>query len=121
MYLAIVFLPLAGALLAGFFGRMLGARASASITSSFVVRFHFDVLPGFPLQPSELMKVAFVLALAWYLRYRINYRNFTGLLVPLMVAATSWPSSRIAPFAAAKVVRLPATVETVSSSVAEAK
>ena len=37
MYLAIVFLPLAGALLAGFFGRMLGARASANITSSFVV------------------------------------------------------------------------------------
>ena len=25
-------------------------------------------LPGFPLQPSELMKVAYVIALAWYLR-----------------------------------------------------
>jgi len=37
MYLAIVFLPLAGALLAGFFGRMLGARTSANITSTFVV------------------------------------------------------------------------------------
>ncbi len=37
MYLAIVFLPLAGAFLAGFFGRILGARASANITSSFVV------------------------------------------------------------------------------------
>ncbi len=37
MYLAIVFLPLAGAILVGFFGRILGARASANITSTFVV------------------------------------------------------------------------------------
>ncbi len=43
-------------------------------------------LPGFPLQPSEFMKVAFVIALAWYLRYRHNYRTFAGLLVPLMIS-----------------------------------
>ena len=43
-------------------------------------------LPGFPLQPSELMKVAYVLALAWYLRYRKNYRRLTGLVVPLLVS-----------------------------------
>lgn len=41
-------------------------------------------LPGFPLQPSECMKVAYVLALAWYLRYRKNYRNFGGLLIPVV-------------------------------------
>ena len=37
MYQTIVFLPLAGALLAGFFGRWLGARTSAVVTSTFLV------------------------------------------------------------------------------------
>ena len=41
-------------------------------------------LPGFPLQPSELMKVAYVLALAWYLRYRKNYRHLVGLMIPVL-------------------------------------
>jgi rod shape determining protein RodA len=35
------------------------------------------------LQPSELAKVAFVLALARYLMYRDNYRRLRGLLAPL--------------------------------------
>ncbi len=35
------------------------------------------------LQPSELAKVAFVLALARYLMYRENYRRLRGLLAPL--------------------------------------
>lgn len=43
-------------------------------------------LPGFPLQPSELMKVAYVIALAWYLRYRKNYRRFAGLLLPFVIS-----------------------------------
>ena len=34
------------------------------------------------LQPSELAKVAFVLALARYLMYRDNYRRLRGLLAP---------------------------------------
>ncbi len=37
MYPAIVFLPLAGALIAGFFGRVLGDKASGLITSSLLV------------------------------------------------------------------------------------
>ena len=37
MYLAIVFLPLAGALLAGFFGRSLGDKMSGFLTSLFLV------------------------------------------------------------------------------------
>lgn len=41
-------------------------------------------LPGFPLQPSEFMKIALVVALAWYLRFRKNYRNFNGLLIPFL-------------------------------------
>jgi cell division protein FtsW (lipid II flippase) len=39
-------------------------------------------LGGFQLQPSEFMKVAYILALAWYLRYRDNYRTLRGLVVP---------------------------------------
>lgn len=44
-------------------------------------------LPGFQVQPSEFVKVAFVLALAWYLRYRRNYRRFLGLLIPFLISA----------------------------------
>ena len=44
-------------------------------------------LPGFPLQPSELMKVACILALAWYLRHRRSYRRFFGLLFPFLMMA----------------------------------
>ena len=44
-------------------------------------------LPGFQLQPSEFMKVAYLIALAWYLRYRKNYRRFGGLLIPFVVSA----------------------------------
>ncbi|MCC6581680.1 MAG: FtsW/RodA/SpoVE family cell cycle protein [Phycisphaeraceae bacterium] len=34
------------------------------------------------MQPSELAKIASVLALAWYLRHRDSYRTLLGLLVP---------------------------------------
>lgn len=39
----------------------------------------------FMIQPSELVKLTYVLALAWYLRYRNNYRRFRGLLVPFIL------------------------------------
>jgi len=38
------------------------------------------------LEPSELVKVSFVLVLARYLRYRSNYRKMTGLLQPFALA-----------------------------------
>src|SRR5687768_1998958 len=41
---------------------------------------------AFSLQPSELMKIAFVMVLARYLRYRSNYRSFKGLLMPFALA-----------------------------------
>lgn len=41
---------------------------------------------GVGLQPSEFAKVAYVLALAWYLRWRRNYRRLTGLLMPAGLA-----------------------------------
>ena len=34
------------------------------------------------IQPSEVCKIAYILALAWYLRFRKNYRNLTGLVAP---------------------------------------
>jgi cell division protein FtsW (lipid II flippase) len=38
------------------------------------------------LQPAELMKVAFILVLARYLRFRSNYRTVFGLIPPFCVA-----------------------------------
>jgi cell division protein FtsW (lipid II flippase) len=40
---------------------------------------------GFGLQPSELMKPVYVVALAWYLRYRRNYRTLAGLIGPFVI------------------------------------
>jgi rod shape determining protein RodA len=38
------------------------------------------------LQPSEFVKIAFVLAMARYLMYRENYRRLRGLIAPLAIA-----------------------------------
>ncbi len=37
------------------------------------------------LQPSELAKIAYIMSLAAYLRYRPSYRTFLGLLLPLIL------------------------------------
>ena len=37
-------------------------------------------------QPSELAKIAFILALAWYLRFSKSYRTFLGFLLPFAFA-----------------------------------
>jgi len=37
------------------------------------------------VQPSELCKLAYILALAWYLRYRSNYSNFRALIGPFIL------------------------------------
>jgi len=37
-------------------------------------------------QPSELAKLAYILALARYLMYRGNYRQLTGLLIPFLLS-----------------------------------
>jgi len=37
------------------------------------------------IQPSEFCKLAYILALAWYLRYRSNYRKFASLLGPFVL------------------------------------
>jgi rod shape determining protein RodA len=44
-------------------------------------------IPGIiKIQPSELTKIAFIMSLAYYLRYRKNYRTFKGLLPPFLLA-----------------------------------
>ncbi|REJ88135.1 MAG: rod shape-determining protein RodA [Planctomycetota bacterium] len=39
------------------------------------------------LQPSELAKLAYILALAHYLMHRRNYRRLTGLIAPFVITA----------------------------------
>jgi len=41
---------------------------------------------GTQLQPSELAKITFVLALAWYLRYAKSLRTLEGLIFPFLLA-----------------------------------
>jgi len=45
-------------------------------------------IPRVPIkvQPSEIMKIAFIASLAYYLRFRKNYRTLAGLLVPFGLA-----------------------------------
>ena len=45
-------------------------------------------IAGFELpsiQPSEICKPAYIIALAWYLRYRSNYRRFSALVGPFVL------------------------------------
>jgi rod shape determining protein RodA len=37
------------------------------------------------IQPSEFCKIAYILALAWYLRFRSNYRSIVGLVGPFVL------------------------------------
>jgi rod shape determining protein RodA len=37
------------------------------------------------LEPAEVMKIAYVLVMARYLRFRSNYRSMTGLLIPFAI------------------------------------
>jgi cell division protein FtsW (lipid II flippase) len=43
-------------------------------------------IPGLRLQPSELAKIAFVLVVARYLRFRAQHRRFLGLVPPAIIA-----------------------------------
>jgi cell division protein FtsW (lipid II flippase) len=37
------------------------------------------------IQPSEFAKLTYILVVAWYLRYRDNYRRLSGLVVPFLL------------------------------------
>ncbi|MFZ9023242.1 MAG: FtsW/RodA/SpoVE family cell cycle protein [Anaerohalosphaeraceae bacterium] len=49
------------------------------------IRRWFKLGFGFLVQPSEFCKVAYILALAWYLRFRSNFRTFSGLVGPFLL------------------------------------
>ena len=40
---------------------------------------------SFSLQPAEMMKIAFIMVMARYLRFRSNFRSFAGLLPPFLL------------------------------------
>lgn len=69
---------------------LLVARLTHSTLGGFTPQrngaYRWIRLPGIQIQPSECMKFAYVLALAWYLRYRTNYRTFTGFLWPIVLS-----------------------------------
>ena len=48
-----------------------------------VIKIGSHSLPA--IQPSEFCKLAYILALAWYLRYKSNYDRFRSLLGPFVV------------------------------------
>jgi len=54
-------------------------------------------LPGYQLQPSELMKAAYLISLAWYLRYRSNYRHLGGLFWPFAISVVPFALILIEP------------------------
>lgn len=45
------------------------------------------IIPGYDvkIQPSEFCKIAYILAIAWYLRFRHNYYRFRGLVGPFAI------------------------------------
>jgi len=67
-------------------------RAGGWEIPGFIYRVNYAYswisIPGVPIkvQPSEIMKIAFLASLAYYLRFRKNYRTFAGLLVPFALA-----------------------------------
>jgi rod shape-determining protein RodA len=49
--------------------------------------YRWITIPHLPqFQPSELAKLAYILALAWYLQHRKNYRTIKGLIGPFAMA-----------------------------------
>ncbi|MFO8012922.1 MAG: FtsW/RodA/SpoVE family cell cycle protein [Phycisphaerae bacterium] len=73
-------------------GVLAAFRAGGWEIEGFIYRINYAYswisIPGVPLkvQPSEIMKIAFLASLAYYLRFRKNYRTLGGLLVPFALA-----------------------------------
>lgn len=65
-------------------------------------------VPGLPgVQPSELMKIGYVLALAWYLRYRKNYRTLGGLIGPFVLTLVPMALIKMQPDLGMTLIMLP--------------
>lgn len=67
-------------------------------------------LGSFGLQPAEFTKIAFVLLLARYLRYRKTYRRFTGLIAPAMITFVPFALISLQPDLGTALLFLPALV-----------
>ncbi len=67
-------------------GAIIGTKNPLPGVSNRNGAYNWIAFGSFTLQPAELMKIAFVLVLARYLRFRSNYRTFMGLLAPFGVA-----------------------------------
>ncbi len=69
---------------------MVVARVSRDYFTLSIIRpinntYRWISLPGFSVQPSEIMKVAFIIGLAWYLRHREDVRRFKTLIGPFVL------------------------------------
>ncbi len=62
---------------------------------------------GVQFQPSELMKIGYVLALARYLRYRKNYRSLSGLMGPFLLALVPMILIKMQPDLGMTLIMLP--------------
>lgn len=84
--MVMVLLPhyqLLGRLAYGLYGMAVVLLVAVFFGREVVGTHRWFVLPGgTQLQPSELAKIAFVLALAWHLRHRKNIRTLEGLIIP---------------------------------------
>jgi len=79
-----VILGLLGVLLVGRYVRPLSFVPMTNYTHRWIQLTVAGVdLPA--IQPSEFCKVVYILALAWYLRYRSNYRRFKALIGPFVL------------------------------------
>lgn len=67
-------------------------------------------LGSFGLQPAEFTKIAFVLLLARYLRYRKTYRRFTGLIAPAIITFVPFALISLQPDLGTALLFLPALV-----------
>lgn len=78
----IAFLPLLYTVL----GSVIGGTNPLPFVERRNGAYNWIQLPGgMSIQPSELMKIAFILALARYLRFRENYRTLIGLILPFVL------------------------------------
>lgn len=64
-------------------------------------------LGGVQIQPAELMKIGYILALAWYLRYRKNYRSLPGLAGPFILTLIPMALIKMQPDLGMTLIMLP--------------
>ncbi|MDM8005465.1 MAG: FtsW/RodA/SpoVE family cell cycle protein [Phycisphaerae bacterium] len=76
---------------------------------------------GLQVQPSEMMKIAYVLALAWYLRYRSNYRTLLGLVPPFLLTLVPMGLIKLQPDLGTLLLFLPVLFVVLYTAGAKAK